>query len=157
MFIFNPALASDYQQVEQEVNRLMQRAGAEVLMSRKWDERKLAFEIKGAKRGLYHLTFFKAPTNKIVGLERDVRISETVLRALILEADYMDEERMNAAYLTRSESSPEGERPERGERGERSERPEGPSRRSEARESSSESDDSDAGEAVASGVERDSE
>ena len=101
MFLFDSSFASDANKIEQEVGRLMERAGAEVVMSNKWDERKLAYEIKGRKRGCYVLTFFRAETDKITGIERDVHLSEVVLRVLIVRADHMTTEDMEAAYPSR--------------------------------------------------------
>ncbi len=103
MFLFDPSYATDLARVEQEVGRLAERAGAEIIMARKWDERKLAYEIKGRKRGCYFLAFFRAEPDKIVGMERDAQLSEPILRLLILRADHMTEEAMQGAYLTRSE------------------------------------------------------
>ncbi len=114
MFLFDPTFAAESGNVEQEVARLMQRANAEVIMSDRWDERKLAYEIKGRKRGCYVLTFFKAEAERIVGLERDVQLSDQVLRVLVLRADELTEEDMKRAYLTRGGESagPHGEGPE---------------------------------------------
>ena len=108
MFLFDPGFASDFSRVEQEVERLMERAEAQIIMSRKWDERKLAYEIKGRKRGCYVLTFFRASRQKVAGLERDVRLSESILRVLILKVDYMTEEDMTAAYGGRGELAARG-------------------------------------------------
>ena len=108
MFLFDPSYATDFARVEQEVDRLMGRAGAQVIMSQKWDERKLAYPIKGRKRGCYVLTFFRAEPDKITGVERDAQLSEPILRLLILRADHMTEEDMRGAYLSQPESaSPE--------------------------------------------------
>ena len=52
MFVFDPALASEWTAVETEVNRLLERAGATLVVCKKWDDRKLAYEIKGRRRGV---------------------------------------------------------------------------------------------------------
>jgi small subunit ribosomal protein S6 len=108
MFLFDPTFATDMGKVEQEIARLMERAGAEIIMCNKWDERKLAYEIKGRKRGCYVLVFFRAESDKITGIERDVQLSESVLRVLIMRADYMTEEDMKAAYVIRSQPAGHG-------------------------------------------------
>jgi small subunit ribosomal protein S6 len=84
MFVFEPTSGSNWQHVEEEIQRLMTRADAELIRMKKWDERRLAYEVNGIKRGVYVLTFFMAPTDKIVGLERDVQLSEEILRVLVL-------------------------------------------------------------------------
>ena len=113
MFLFDPSFAADMSKVEQEVDRLMKRAGAEIIMSNKWDERKLAYEIEGRKRGCYVLTFFRAEPEKIPSIERDVQLSESVLRVLILKRDYMTEDDMKQAYNLRSQPAGLGDRPGR--------------------------------------------
>jgi small subunit ribosomal protein S6 len=87
MFLFDNAVAHEWPAVEQEVRRLTGRIGAELLACVKFDERKLSYEIRGRKRGTYVLTYFDAPPDRITELERDARLSETLLRALILRSD----------------------------------------------------------------------
>lgn len=97
MFIIDPTFGANFETCEQEVKRLMERAGAELLFCKKWDERRLAYKVKGRKRGVYVLTFFNCAPDKIVGLERDVHISEDVLRVLVLRADHMTPDMMEQA------------------------------------------------------------
>jgi len=139
MFLLDPALASDMEAAEAELNRLFERAGAELVGKRSWDERKLAYPIKKFRRGLYILTYFKADPEKIVGLERDVQLSDRVLRVLILNRETMTDEAVQKSLAAdppklapRREERDErggrggrGDRGERGERGDRRERAEG--------------------------------
>lgn len=99
MFIFDPTVGDNWEKVEGEIDRLMQRAEAEVIVTNKLDERRLAFEIDGRKRGLYVLTYFRANGDKITALERDARLSEMILRVLIIRADGISEEKMRSASL----------------------------------------------------------
>lgn len=109
MFLFDPTFGASYENCESEIRRLMERAGAELLFCRKWDERRLAFKVAGRKRGVYVLTYFKAPTDRIGGLERDAQLSENVLRVLVLRADGLTLEAMERACVIRSEEkAPEG-------------------------------------------------
>ncbi len=100
MFLFDPSAGANWETVEGEIDRLMSRAQAEVIVTNRLEERKLAFEIKGRNRGLYVLTYFRADGTRISGLERDIRLSELVLRALILRADGLSEEQMREATLS---------------------------------------------------------
>ena len=95
MFLFDNAVAREWAGVEQEVNRLCERIGAELLVCVKFDERKLAYEVQKRKRGTYVLTYFEAPPDRIGDLERDVQLSESVLRVLVLQADGLTEEKLN--------------------------------------------------------------
>lgn len=94
MFLFDNAVARDWASIEQEVRRLCDRCGAELLACAKFDERKLAYEIKRRKRGTYVLTYFDAPLDRIGELERDARLSEMILRLLVVRADGVSEEKL---------------------------------------------------------------
>lgn len=97
MFLISQAVAADLGGAIAHINELLGRANAEVIAMRKWDERRLAFEIKGQKRGMYILVYFRAPNTSIAHLERDCNLSEKVLRAMILRADHLTEDEMKAA------------------------------------------------------------
>lgn len=107
MFLFDSTIASDFGNVEKEVDRIMKRADAEIIVSRKWEERKLAFEIKNHKRACYVLTYFRAEPDRIVGMERDVALSESILRVLILCVDGLSRQRMEAMYPQRAAERPQ--------------------------------------------------
>jgi len=100
MFLLDPAMASDFPKAEAEVKRILDRADAEVLGISKWDERKLAYPIRNHKRGLYVLSFFKAAPDKIVGVDRDVKLSEAIIRAMVLAKDGMTPEAVKHALAT---------------------------------------------------------
>lgn len=88
MFLLDPTQASqDWENTKQQVIAMLERRGGKVLNARKWGERKLAYEIKGHKRGTYLLVYFQmAPNNQPI-LQRDLQLSELVLRNLILVCD----------------------------------------------------------------------
>jgi ribosomal protein S6 len=94
MFLFDTAAVRDWAGIEEEVRRLCERIGAQLLVCVKFDERKLAFEIARRKRGTYVLTYIDAPVERIGDLERDVRLSEVILRALVLRADKLTEAKL---------------------------------------------------------------
>lgn len=122
MYLFDPTFGTSWDDCETEIKRLMTRAEAELLFCKKWDERRLAFKVKGRKRGVYVLTYFKSDPAKIEPLERDIRLSESILRALILRADEITPDLMERAAEARgapldgepigSDEGGEGERDE---------------------------------------------
>lgn len=73
------------------VKEVLSRADAEVVTLRRWDERRLAYPIKGQKRGVYFLTYFRAEGSAIAHIERDCNLSEQVLRVMMLRADHVGE------------------------------------------------------------------
>ena len=54
-----------------EVTALIEKVGGSVEKIGKWDERKLAYEIRRQKRGVYVLAHFKLDGNKIDELRRE--------------------------------------------------------------------------------------
>jgi small subunit ribosomal protein S6 len=75
---------------------IVERHGGQIIVIKKWDERKLAYELAGQKRGTYIIAFFRAPGDAVTGIERDVKLSEQILRVLVLRADYLNEKEMAA-------------------------------------------------------------
>lgn len=95
MFLLDPG-QTNFETACQPVNRVFERNGAEVLAIRNWDERRLAFEIKNRKRGLYVLTYFKMDPANVKALERDCALSDDIIRVLVVRKDRLTEEEMNA-------------------------------------------------------------
>src|ERR1700722_20449736 len=88
MFLLDPTkVAGDVPAAAQQLHAVLERNQAEILASRPWDERRLAFPISGHKKGLYYLTYFKVESPKLIDIERDFSLNETVLRSLVLKID----------------------------------------------------------------------
>lgn len=85
MFLVDSALAAaDWEGTLGVIENILKRADAEVVALRKWGERRLAFEIAHKSRGTYILSYFRADPQRIAGLEKDVQLSEKVMRVLVL-------------------------------------------------------------------------
>ena len=97
LFLFPQAAVSDLKGAADHVEELLHRAGAEIISFKKWDERRLAYEVRGNKRGLYFLAYFKTKGSKMHHLERDCNLSEKLLRAMFTRADHITPEMMQAA------------------------------------------------------------
>ncbi len=88
MFLVDAAAASaDWDGILAQINTVLDRAGAEVVSLEKWDDRRLCYEINKRNRGTYILCYFNAKPESLSGIERDVQISDDILRVLILRAD----------------------------------------------------------------------
>jgi small subunit ribosomal protein S6 len=97
MFLFPQSATANLTGAADHIKDILKRAGAELISLRKWDERRLAYAIKGNKRGVYFLTYFTAPAEKMPAIERDCNLSEEILRAMVTRADYIPMEQMQAA------------------------------------------------------------
>ena len=88
MFLLDPTkVAGDVPAAAQQLHAVLEHNQAEILASRPWDERRLSYPIKGHKKGLYYLTYFKVDAQKLLDIERDFSLNETVLRLLVLKID----------------------------------------------------------------------
>ncbi len=92
LFLFDANLAAkDWPGLEKHVGDLLQKNEADLVYSERWPDRKLAYEVKGCRKGTYFLTYFNAPGPAITTLHRDVQLSERVLRLMVLQNDYIEE------------------------------------------------------------------
>lgn len=88
LFIIHPnRYASDPAGCGQMIDQLIQSHGGEILASRLWEERKLAYPIKKERRGAYWLVFFRAPGEAVTPIYADAEINESILRSLITSLD----------------------------------------------------------------------
>jgi len=117
LFLLDPTkTASDMDGVKGQLHGTLEKYGAEILASRKWDDRKLAYPIRGHKKGVYHLTYFKADSRKMTEIDHDFRLNENILRHLISVIDPKWDDEMLAvarddhrfALQVMHEESPEG-------------------------------------------------
>lgn len=107
MFILDPGrYARDPGTVSQQISDLIVQHGGTVLAARLWDERKLAYPIKGQKKGIYWLTYFTMPGESLTQLERQCEINDDILRKLVLRVD----DRMADALVQHALSSGEAAR-----------------------------------------------
>lgn len=109
MFLLNmQALGGDFHAGINYVREMLERAEAQVLSLRRWDERKLAFTIRGHKRGTYIYSLFRVDGGQIANIERDCNLSEQILRAMFLRADHMGEVEIDLELKAASEKQVEG-------------------------------------------------
>jgi small subunit ribosomal protein S6 len=95
MFLVDSArAASDWDGVNSAIKKVLDRAKAEIVSMKKWDDRKLAYNIRGVERGTYILCYFKADGQQIQGIEKAVQLSEKIIRVLILSTEQMTKEDM---------------------------------------------------------------
>jgi small subunit ribosomal protein S6 len=133
MFLLGTAFASELDNALKIVRGMIEKHEGKILVLKKWDERKLAYELGGQKRGLYIICYFNAPTAAAVAIERDVSLSDQVLRVLLTRADHLNAQEMAAVepqpIMPREERNTwdrpmYDDRPSgRGDRGDRGDRP----------------------------------
>lgn len=88
LFILDSDLyARNPDEISGQIDKFIDQFEGEVLVSRLWEERKLAYPIKGHRRGTYWLAYFKLDATKVKELNRQCQISEGILRFLFLKID----------------------------------------------------------------------
>lgn len=92
MFLLdNQAVRANWRGAKSVVTDVLEKHGAKIATARRWDERKLAYPIQGRQRGTYLLSYYELDVDGIDGLRRDLELSETVLRYLLLRAESVPE------------------------------------------------------------------
>ncbi len=97
MFLFPQSAIADLSGTVGFITELLNGQGATICSITKWDERRLAYDVQGNKRGLYVLAYFTAPTASLKEIERQCNLSERLLRSMVIRADHLTVEQMNDA------------------------------------------------------------
>ncbi len=97
LFLFPQTVAANLQTAVDRLREILTKADAQIIALRKWEERRLAYEIKGNKRGVYFLVYFRAARASLIGIERSCNLWEQLLRFMIVRADNLTQEQMEAA------------------------------------------------------------
>ncbi|AJC87882.1 30S ribosomal protein S6 [Campylobacter insulaenigrae] len=86
LFILKPTLTEEEVSAKLDfVKEVLVKNGAQIESVVEMGTRKLAYKIKKYERGTYFVIYFKAPTNLISELERVLRITEEIIRFLIVK------------------------------------------------------------------------
>src|SRR5574337_1279906 len=86
--ILDPALTEDG--VETEIDGLREvvaKKGGQVLEVQKWGKKRLAYEVKKRREGQYVLMRMESVGGVVADLERQVRITETILKGTVVRAE----------------------------------------------------------------------
>jgi small subunit ribosomal protein S6 len=117
MFLLDPnKVAGDIPAAAKQIQSVFERNQAEILAGRPWDERRLAYPVRGHKKGLYYLTYIRTEGKNLATIESDFALNEMVLRSLVVRIDPKHVETMLAiardehalALQVASEASSEG-------------------------------------------------
>lgn len=86
LFLFDSnQFARDRSALPAAVEELITKGGGEILVSRLWEERKLAYPIKGQRKGTYWLIYFRNDGQIITPLNRQCEIHDGILRQMVIK------------------------------------------------------------------------
>ena len=92
----------DPETVSGQVSAMIEKVGGEILVSRLWEERRLAYPIKGQRKGTYWLAYFRLESTRLVEVKRQCQITDDILRVLFLKED----PRIAEALVAHARSAP---------------------------------------------------
>lgn len=79
--------ARDPQAVAQGISDMVTNNDGEILVTRLWNEQKLAYPINGNRKGTYWLTYFSMEGTSLSAFERSCRLNDNVMRNLTIKID----------------------------------------------------------------------
>ena len=86
MFLLDSTkVAVSWDESVKHVHDILAKHQSEIVASRQWDERRLAYAVEGHKKGTYLLTYFKTDGSQLKDIVADCHLSEVILRELILK------------------------------------------------------------------------
>jgi small subunit ribosomal protein S6 len=88
MFILRPDLT--HEQVNKQLHKyrdLLKQNGAQKVSMEVWGKRRLAYQIQKFQDGIYILTHYTGDGSQVAVIERDMRLSEDVIRYLTIKLD----------------------------------------------------------------------
>lgn len=79
--------AKDPDSIPGQIQQIIEKHGGEILVHRLWDERRLAYPIKGHRKGTYWLSYFRVDSSKVKEIHWQCQLNENILRLLFLKID----------------------------------------------------------------------
>jgi small subunit ribosomal protein S6 len=93
----NNVVRADWRKAKAIVTDTLTKYEATIHTARRWDERALAYPIKGNQRATYFLSYFELPNGHSDELRRALDLNASVLRYLFLAVDEIPEEESDLA------------------------------------------------------------
>src|SRR5689334_7285614 len=86
MFLLDSTkVAASWDDSVKHVHDILTKHQSEIVASRQWDERRLAYPVDGHKKGTYLLAYFKTEGGNLQEIVADCHLSDVILRELILK------------------------------------------------------------------------
>lgn len=79
--------ARDPAGVSGQIAAMVEKYGGTILVSRLWEERRLAYPIAGQRKGAYWLAYFRLDSSHLDAIRRDCQLNESILREMVLKVD----------------------------------------------------------------------
>ncbi len=84
LFLLDPTKVSgNIEGAKTQLHAILEKYSAQIVASRPWDDRKLAYPIDGHKKGQYYLIFYSCESTKLTEMQHDFRLNEMILRHMV--------------------------------------------------------------------------
>ncbi|KAF1295101.1 30S ribosomal protein S6 [Enterococcus sp. JM4C] len=90
MYIIRPNIDEEAKAaLVERFDTILKDNGAEVLESKDWEKRRLAYEINGYREGIYHIVKVSSPSNAeaINEFDRLAKINDDIIRHMIVKEE----------------------------------------------------------------------
>ena len=88
LYIVHPDLSDEeVAPITEKYKKVVEDQSGEVESVNRWEKRRLAYEVKGQREGIYVLMNFKSEANATAELDRLLKIGDDVLRHIIVRLD----------------------------------------------------------------------
>lgn len=84
LYLVHPDLEASIDKITDKVRSFITARGGKVTYEENWGKRKLAYVIKKTDVGIYILWYFEAPKDALGKIERDLRLTEEIIRYMLL-------------------------------------------------------------------------
>lgn len=84
LYIVHPDLEGTTEKVTDKVAKFIDKAEGKITSQEDWGKRKMAYSISRNDFGVYILVEFDAESTKLVEIERNLRLSEEIMRSMIV-------------------------------------------------------------------------
>jgi len=86
IMILDPGLdEKGVEETIQKVKEIITRGGGEILKTEEWGIKKLAYKLNKREKGYYVLLLFKSPPSVIPDLERHARVTEQIVKIMVVK------------------------------------------------------------------------
>lgn len=86
MFLLDSGkFAADHEGTIAQLVEILEKAGAEIVAHRPWQDGKLAYEIEGHMKGLHYLVYFTMPGSGMDVITRSCHLSDIVIRQMVIK------------------------------------------------------------------------
>lgn len=87
LYIVHPDMESSIDKITDRVKSYIVGKDGKITYEENWGKKKLAYEIKKSEVGIYILVYFELPKDALTKIERELRLSEEIIRFMVLSKE----------------------------------------------------------------------